>query len=167
MRNPAAVSTTTTLATILLLPMLGCAGIPKNESALDLYQGRYSFEGLISRYEIDGQISFEGDMYHMSSNVGACSGRMTERLQRPPRQRARFDCAGMTVNFHVAGNELGSDAQVTMRIPEGTRTRTVCRIWRQDKNGKRVCQQYGTSIETIYATRRGTLTVARVDTDDS
>ena len=160
MRNPA-------LATILLLPMLGCAGIQKNESALELYQGTYSFEGLIASHVVDGQIAFEGERYHLSSNVGACSGRISHLLQRPPRERARFNCDGLTVNFHVAGNELGSNAQVTMRVPEGTRTHTVCRIWRQDDSGKRVCQQYGTNIETIYATRRGTLTVARIDTDGS
>lgn len=165
MRCTTTYSTATTLAVILLLPVLGCAGIQRNPDAVALYQGAYTFSGQVSQQLIDGHIAFTNDRYLLSSNVGACTGRMTTRLQRKPQQRTSFSCDGLLVQFQVAGSELDTHALASLRVEEGTDVRRVCKVWGTDAQGNRVCTQTGLKLETRYATRQGTLTVAKVEVD--
>jgi hypothetical protein len=165
MRRTTTDSAATALAAILLLPVLGCAGIQRNPDAVALYQGTYTFSGQVSQHLIDGHIAFTDDRYQLSSNVGFCTGRMTTRLQRKPQERTSFSCDGLLLQFRVAGSELDTHALASMRVEEGTDVRTVCKVWGTDAQGKRVCTQTGVKLETKYATRQGTLTVAKVEPD--
>lgn len=165
MRRTTTYSAATALAAILLLPVLGCAGIQRNPDAVTLYQGAYTFSGQVSQQLIDGHIAFTDDRYQLSSNVGSCTGRMTTRLQRKPQERTSFSCDGLLVQFRIAGSELDTHALASMRVEEGSDVRTVCKVWGTDAQGKRVCTQYVTSVHTRYATRQGTLRVAKVEAD--
>lgn len=165
MRRTTTYSTATALAAILLLPVLGCAGIQRNPDAVALYQGAYTFSGQVSQQLIDGHIAFTDDRYQLSSNVGACTGRMTTRLQRKPQERTSFGCNGLSVQFRVAGSELDTHALASMRIEDGTDVHTVCEAWGSDAQGKRVCTLTVRKLVTRYVTRQGTLRVAKVEAD--
>ena len=166
MRSLPAVSTPAALAAIVLMPVLGCAGIQRNPAAVELYQGTYTFTGQVSQQMIDGYIAFSEGTFLMSSEAGACSGHLSAILERPPRERTRFNCGTLSVQFQVDGGELGSHARASLRVPEGTQSRTVCEAWTRDPTTQqRVCSLPITQVNTRYVTRHGVLTVAKVEAD--
>jgi hypothetical protein len=166
MRRTTTDSAAAALAAILLLPVLGCAGIQSNPDAVALYEGTYTFSGQVSQHVIDGYIAFDEGTYHMSSPAGSCTGLLDRTLERQPRPRMNFRCGTLTVQLFVDGTEFGSHARASLSVPDGTDSRTVCESWGTDSQTRqRVCRQYVTSLHTKYATRHGTLTVAKVEAD--
>jgi hypothetical protein len=148
---------------LLSLVVIGCSGHRPNPAAVDLYQGTYTFTGQVASQLIDGYIAFDEGTFLMASDVGSCSGLLAPVLDQAPRARTRFGCNGLSVQFHVAGSELGEHARASMRVQEGTTTRRVCSAWGRDAAGNRVCQQYMTEVVPRYVVRHGVLTVAKVE----